>query len=129
MNNDTHVQTPIYDHSNGAAHHRRHPDRAYPRDLPESRPEPPLRHTHPCSFPSGKADPAYPQPETDPEATPLLLTVMETARMLSIGRTKVYELLGSGHLEEVHIGRATRIPVDSVLHFVEHLRWNASRRR
>jgi len=40
----------------------------------------------------------------------LLLRTEEVARLLSIGRTKVYELIGRGELPVVRIGRSVRIP-------------------
>jgi excisionase family DNA binding protein len=49
---------------------------------------------------------------------PLLLTALQAAEMLSVGRTAVYELIASGDLETVHIGRSMRIPADSVHAFI-----------
>ena len=40
----------------------------------------------------------------------LLLTVPEAAAVLAIGRTTLYELVGTGQLATVRIGRAVRIP-------------------
>jgi excisionase family DNA binding protein len=40
----------------------------------------------------------------------LLLTVAEAAAVLAIGRTTLYELIATGQLATVHIGRAVRIP-------------------
>ncbi len=40
----------------------------------------------------------------------LLLTVAEAAVVLAIGRTTLYELIATGQLATVHIGRAVRIP-------------------
>jgi excisionase family DNA binding protein len=53
---------------------------------------------------------------------PLLLTAVEAAQMLSVGRTTVYELITAGDLETVHIGRCMRIPADSVHAFVARRR-------
>ena len=39
----------------------------------------------------------------------ILLKVEEAARLLSIGRSKLYELLAAGEIPAVHIGRAVRI--------------------
>jgi excisionase family DNA binding protein len=39
-----------------------------------------------------------------------LLRVEEAARVLQIGRTKVYELIGAGGLPVIRIGRSVRIP-------------------
>lgn len=47
-----------------------------------------------------------------------LITVTETMRRLSLGRTKVYELLADGHLQSIKIGRSRRILVQSVEAFV-----------
>lgn len=52
-------------------------------------------------------------------ATPLpsgsgLLTVVETARELRVSRSRVFELLASGELEGVRIGRARCVPRRSV---------------
>ena len=52
----------------------------------------------------------------------LLLTVEEAAERLSIGRTKAYELMASGELESVTIGRCRRIPVEALEPFVSALR-------
>lgn len=48
----------------------------------------------------------------------VLLTVEQAAEALALGRTKVYELLDSGSLRSVKIGRARRIPVDALAEFV-----------
>jgi excisionase family DNA binding protein len=53
---------------------------------------------------------------------PLLVTIDEAARRLGLGRSSVYELLKSHQLEVVRIGRATRIPTDSVAALVQRLR-------
>jgi excisionase family DNA binding protein len=53
---------------------------------------------------------------------PLLLTAVQAAQLLSVGRTSVYELIASGDLETVHIGRSMRIPADAVHAFVAHRR-------
>jgi excisionase family DNA binding protein len=52
----------------------------------------------------------------------LLLTPQEAAAVLSIGRTKVYELMESGLLESVTIGRCRRVPAEALAPFVEALR-------
>lgn len=53
---------------------------------------------------------------------PLLLTIDEAGRRLGIGRSSIYELLKTDQLEVVRIGRATRIPTDSVAALVQRLR-------
>ena len=52
----------------------------------------------------------------------LLLTPEEAAKVLGIGRTKVYELMLNNALESVKIGSSRRIPSDSLTTFVETLR-------
>ena len=49
---------------------------------------------------------------------PVLLTITEAATALAIGRTTVYELIGSGELDVVHIGRSSRVPADAIREFV-----------
>ena len=44
----------------------------------------------------------------------LLYTVPEAAAQLGIGRSKLYELLNSGALPTVRIGRAVRIPASAL---------------
>ena len=56
------------------------------------------------------------------DSEPILLTIVEAARMLRIGRTLTYELIANGQLEVVHIGRAARVPVDAVHAFVAERR-------
>ena len=57
-----------------------------------------------------------------PTTDPLLLTVRQVAASLGVGRTTVYELIGTGELEVVHIGRSTRVPAAAMTEFVNHLR-------
>ncbi len=53
--------------------------------------------------------------------TALLLTVEETSVLLSLGRTKVYELIATGDLATVRIGRSRRIPRQAVERYVSSL--------
>jgi excisionase family DNA binding protein len=52
----------------------------------------------------------------------LLLTMVDAARVLSVGRTTMYELVAAGEIEVVHIGRAARVPAASIEAFVERHR-------
>jgi excisionase family DNA binding protein len=52
----------------------------------------------------------------------LLLTPVEAARALGIGRSKVYELLSSGALDSVRIGTCRRVPADALHSFLVELR-------
>lgn len=51
----------------------------------------------------------------------LLLTPEEAAERLSVGRSKVYELIGSGRLRSVRIGASRRIPAAALVEFVRDL--------
>ena len=51
----------------------------------------------------------------------LLVTPEEAARRLSVGRTTIYELMSSGELQSVNIGRCRRVPVSSLSTFVSNL--------
>lgn len=48
-----------------------------------------------------------------------LLRVEEAARVLGIGRTKVYELIAREELPVVRMGRAVRIPRRSLSDWIE----------
>ena len=48
----------------------------------------------------------------------LLLTVPEAGRVLAISRSKMYDLLNSGGLPSVHIGRSRRVRVSDIEDFV-----------
>jgi excisionase family DNA binding protein len=48
----------------------------------------------------------------------LLYDTHEAARLLSISRTKIYELMASGQLLSVRIGRSRRIPAEELRRFV-----------
>ncbi|MEX1038813.1 MAG: helix-turn-helix domain-containing protein [Acidimicrobiia bacterium] len=52
----------------------------------------------------------------------LLLKPEEAAEILSIGRSKVYELIGTGELASVRIGACRRIPAEALSDFVAGLR-------
>ena len=52
----------------------------------------------------------------------LLLRVEDAAAALGIGRTKTYELIATGELEVVHIGRCCRVPIDALEAYVAGLR-------
>ena len=55
----------------------------------------------------------------------LLLTVVEAAHRLGIGRTLMYELLSSGQIESVHVGRLHKVPAGALAKFVERCRTDA----
>ncbi len=51
----------------------------------------------------------------------VLLTAEEVAEALHIGRCTVYDLIRSGQLESIKIGRLRRIPVESVHAFARRM--------
>ncbi|GIG30815.1 helix-turn-helix domain-containing protein [Cellulomonas marina] len=51
----------------------------------------------------------------------LLLTVVEAARRLGIGRTLMYDLLAAGEITSVHVGRLHKIPVAALEAYVARL--------
>jgi excisionase family DNA binding protein len=59
------------------------------------------------------------QETTQDSIQPLLLTVSQAAKMLSLGRTKVYELIATEGLPVVHFGRAKRVSVASLQRWIE----------
>jgi excisionase family DNA binding protein len=56
----------------------------------------------------------------------LLLTPIEAARALGIGRTKVYELMAAGRLRSVRLDGCRRISRDDLAVFVAQLREEAA---
>ncbi len=52
----------------------------------------------------------------------LMLTVEEAARRLGLGRTLVYQLISSGELESVTVGRLRRVTAECLAEYVKALR-------
>ncbi|MGP2436098.1 helix-turn-helix domain-containing protein [Streptomyces sp. JW3] len=50
--------------------------------------------------------------------TPELLTVPEVMMRLRLGRSTVYDLIRSGRLVSITVGRSRRIPVDALRDFI-----------
>ena len=50
---------------------------------------------------------------------PLLVRVEEAARLLSLARSTVYEMLDAGAIPSVRWGTARRIPVDALRTWIE----------
>ena len=49
----------------------------------------------------------------------LLLRVPEVAKALGLGRTKVYELIATGELPVIRLGRAVRVSVAALQKWVD----------
>jgi excisionase family DNA binding protein len=56
----------------------------------------------------------------------LLVCPEDAARVLGVGRTKVYELIHSGALRSVRVGGLRRIPVAALAEFVARLEADAA---
>jgi excisionase family DNA binding protein len=66
-----------------------------------------------------------PPRERSARAFALLLTITDVAERLGCGRTFVYELISSGELETVKLGRLRRVPVAALDALIERLRASA----
>ena len=51
----------------------------------------------------------------------LLLTPSEAAKVLSISRSKLYELIAQGRLSTVQIDTSRRVPAQVLVEFIQHL--------
>ncbi len=49
----------------------------------------------------------------------LLLTPQECSETIQVGRSRMYELLASGDIPSVKIGRSIRIPIDALKKWIE----------
>jgi len=49
-----------------------------------------------------------------PSVEPICVKVNEAARMIGVGRTKLYELIASGEIEVIKLGKSTRITTASL---------------
>ena len=56
------------------------------------------------------------------EPDPLCVRVATAMRMLGIGKTKIYELIATGDLETVRLGRRTLVVLASIEALFERLR-------
>lgn len=59
------------------------------------------------------------QLKPEPAVEPLLVRVEEAARILSLSRSTVYEMMDAGELPSVRRGMARRIPVAALRAWVE----------
>jgi len=49
----------------------------------------------------------------------LLLTATEAAEAIGVGRTRIYELLASGQIPSVKIGRSVRVPTEALRRWIK----------
>jgi excisionase family DNA binding protein len=57
--------------------------------------------------------------QNDAVSRPLTVRIPEACRLTGIGRSKLYELIGSGEIEIIKVGAITLIPTESLQSFVE----------
>jgi excisionase family DNA binding protein len=57
----------------------------------------------------------------DTTSAPLLYRPEEAAQLLGLGRSTVFELIASGQLASVRVGRLRRIPADALRSFISDL--------
>jgi excisionase family DNA binding protein len=62
--------------------------------------------------------PTQPIATPKPSIEPLLVRVEEAARMLSLSRSTIYEMMDAGELPSVRRGSARRIPVAALREWV-----------
>ena len=56
------------------------------------------------------------------ESSVLLVTPAEAAKMLSLARSTLYQLLTAGEIESIKVGGCRRIPTDALISYVARLR-------
>ncbi|MFI0374506.1 helix-turn-helix domain-containing protein [Actinomadura sp. 1N219] len=64
--------------------------------------------------------------EAVPTIGPKLLRVPQVMEALQLSRWRVYELIRSGALESIKVGRDRRVPVDALDTFIAQLREDAA---
>lgn len=57
-----------------------------------------------------------------PPPDPICLRVNDAARMIGVGRTKLYALIAAGEVETVKLGKATRITTASLHNLIRRQR-------
>ena len=62
------------------------------------------------------------EPATPVRPQPLLISALDAALVLGIGRTTLYELVRSGDLTPIHVRRCVRFSMYEIEQFVESLR-------
>ena len=60
--------------------------------------------------------------KTTPSPDPICVRVNDAARMIGVGRTKLYELIAAGEVETVKLGKSTRITTASLHDLVRRQR-------
>ena len=58
-------------------------------------------------------------PEERKQSTPLAVRVSEAARLLDIGRSKCYDLIRTGAIPSIRVGKTVRVPLIPLYAWVE----------
>jgi excisionase family DNA binding protein len=58
------------------------------------------------------------------QGEPIAVRIPEAIRLIGIGRSKLYELMASGDVEVVKVGRCTLIPTASLHRLIERAKSN-----
>ena len=58
---------------------------------------------------------------------PDILSINDLRNALGIGRTKAYELVGSGQIRSIKVGKSIRIPKTSLLDYVKESSYNVGK--
>lgn len=61
-------------------------------------------------------------PHSRSTLAPITVRIPEATRMLGISRSRVYELITSGDIEVIKLGRSTLVPVAGLYALVQRLR-------
>jgi excisionase family DNA binding protein len=56
---------------------------------------------------------------TKPPTEPIVVTPLAAGALLSIGQTKLYELIDAGELESYRAGRSRRITMASIKNYIK----------
>jgi excisionase family DNA binding protein len=73
------------------------------------------------AYDNGSEEHHAPVASPEPHLHKLLVPPDEAAVILSVGRTKIFELMATGQLPSVRIGSSRRIPVSALERFVQQL--------
>lgn len=57
-----------------------------------------------------------------PPPDPICVRINDAARMIGVGRTKLYELIAAGEVETVKLGKSTRVTTASLYDLVRRQR-------
>lgn len=54
-----------------------------------------------------------------PHSLPLVLSIEDVAKILGVGRNTAYNLIHSGQLKHIRIGRQIRVPRNALLEYLD----------